>query len=269
MRIVQKVALICFLLMSSGSTFAQNDYIVKHDNGEVNWNDLTIIAHGVGHFNPNLTPAQFQLSGPRTARLDAEKNLLSTLLELRYSSEYTVSDLLSESVETANRIEQLMQHYRILTKTDIMTDSSVEIVIELPLVGELFDELSQVAEQGNSIDMRSSGLFANTIMLADPIYFDCRGMNLKPALAPRIFGENGEALYSIHTVKQSVLQRGPIVTYLSAKSNSINPETIPAVKPIKVNICDLIIDDTAYGKLMSSEVSIKALNNGQVIILID
>lgn len=271
MRTVQKISLIFALLILSGSVMAESGLITKFDKGYVDWGSHTIRATGIGKFDPGLTPSQFRLSGARKARLDAEDNLLRILVSLKYTCDNTVRDLMLTSVEAANRIEEMVKNYRIVDKPRLMPDSSIAIDIEFDLSQELIAELIELSDKtGKPQDDQTSA----AVLATSPIYFDCRGLKIESSLAPQIFSEKGVLYFSLAMVNYAALKNGPPVKYISQaetqkQSGELDLDKLEIINVVKINKCNVIIDDIDYANLISSEVHRNALINGQIIILVD
>lgn len=271
---VQNIALMFILLMCLNSTFAENSLIDNYDNGKMDWAAHTIMTQGRGEYNPNLTPAQFRLSGIRDARIDAEKNLLNILMSLNYTCDKTVRAVMLKSIESANRIEELVKQYQIIDKPRLMPDSSIVINIEFRFSRELIDELVKVSENNTDSNNKRDELSMQFTSVNERFYIDCRGYSIEPAIAPKITNLSGGILFSLSIMDYSAFENGVPFKYISQLMTGSNEEDISfdnldLIKVIKVDKCNIIIDDIDYDKLISSEDYNKALKNSQVIILVD
>ncbi len=274
LKTVQKIALICILLMFSSLALAESGLITGYQNGYVDWGSHTIRVKGIGEYNPNLTPSQFRLSGAKKARENAEYNLLSILVSLKYNCEKSVRDLMLTSIESANRIEEMVKVYRIVDKTRLMPDSSVEIEIEFTFTRELIDELIKASGENHNIQYKRNLPEIQTDPSTDTIYFDCRGMKIEPSLAPLVVNDDGDVLFSIGTVNFAACKECMFVKYISQArtqnhGGTISSENHEFITATEIKKCNIIIDDIDYENLISSEVHRKALKNGRVIILVD
>lgn len=212
------------LLILSFAFVAQAQYVTQTvgENQTVNWSNQVIRAVGIGASNPNLPSAAQRPASIRAAKMDALRNLLETLKGIYLTSETTVRNSMVENDVINTRVEGLVQNYNQVGEPRYMSDGSVEIVVEMPITGQILDALlpSQfgggqfmtagqmvcptcgqpwpqgrpvppgvtLQQVGGTTPMTASGVFTGLII-------DCKGLGIRPAMAPKIVDEQGNEIY--------------------------------------------------------------------------
>jgi hypothetical protein len=218
-----------FIIMSSLLIFsfifvAQAQYVTQTvgENQTVNWSNQVVRSVGIGAPNPNLPIAAQRTAAIRAAKLEAVRNLLETIKGIYLTSETTVRNSMVEDDVIRTRVEGLAQNYNQVGEPRYMSDGSVEIVVEMPITGQILDALlpgqfgggqfmtagqmvcptcGQPWPQGRPVPpgvtlqqiggttaMTASGVFTGLII-------DCKGLGVRPAMAPKIVDEQGNEIY--------------------------------------------------------------------------
>jgi len=192
------------------------------ENQTVNWTDQVVRATGIGAPNPNLPVAAQRTAAIRAAKLDALRNLLETIKGLYLTSETTVRNAMVENDVIRVRVEGLAQNFKQVEGPRYMSDGSVEVVVEMPITGPILDSLlpsqfggghlmtagqmvcptcGQPWPQGKpvppGVTLRQVGGTAATTTsgVYTGLIVDCKGLGVRPAMAPKILDEQGNEVY--------------------------------------------------------------------------
>ncbi|UCE06887.1 MAG: LPP20 family lipoprotein [bacterium] len=210
--------ILCFALI----TQAQNVTQTFAENQTVNWTNQVVRAIGIGAPNPNLPIAAQRTAAIRAAKLDAVRNLLETIKGIYLTSETTVRNSIVENDVIRTRVEGLAQNFKQVEGPRYMSDGSVEVVVEMPITGAILDALlpsqfgggqfmtvgqmvcptcGQPWPQGKPVPpgvtlqqigvttpMATSGVYTGLVV-------DCKGLGVRPAMAPKIVDEQGNEIY--------------------------------------------------------------------------
>jgi hypothetical protein len=105
---------------------------------------------------------------------------------------------------------------------------------------------------------------------------DARGMEVRPALVPRILTEDGQEAYSQSYVLAKYIQKEGIAAYVSdpvaAKTHpkvTANPLYVKALRPAGNSHTDLVISNAAAQTIHGVKDHFEFLEKGQVIVVVD
>lgn len=223
MKMTRMIVLSLALLLSF-ILAVQAQYVTQNfgENQTVNWSTQVARATGIGAPNPNLPMAAQRASAIKAAKLDAIRNLLETIKGIYLTSETTVRNAMVENDVIQTRVEGLAQNFKEVEGPRYMSDGSVEVVVEMPITGQILDALlpgqfgggqlmmagqmvcptcGQPWPQGKPVPpgvnlqpvggaapQAASGVYTGLIV-------DCKGLGIKPAMAPKIVDEQGNEIY--------------------------------------------------------------------------
>ncbi len=203
---------------------AQAQYVNQDfgDNQSVNWTNQTIRATGIGAANPNLPLAAQRANAVRAAKLTAARNLLETIKGMYLTAETTVRNSMVENDVIVSRVEGIVKNFRIVDGPRYFSDGSAEVVVEMPITGQLSDVLLpsqfgggqfmtagqmvcptcgqpwpqgkpvppgvQLKQIGGTAPSPSSAVYTGLVI-------DCKGLGIRPAMAPKVLDEAGNEVY--------------------------------------------------------------------------
>lgn len=216
---------ILITLLSSFALVAQAQYVTQNigENQSVNWTNQVVRATGIGAPNPNLPMAAQRATAIKAAQLDAVRNLVETIKGMYITSETTVRNAMVENDVIRTRVEAHVKNFKQVEGPKYMSDGSVEVVVEMPITGVISDALlpsdfgggnfmtagqmvcptcGQPWPQGKPVPpgvnlqqvggtttpAASSGVYTGLIV-------DCKGLGIRPAMAPKIVDEQGNEVY--------------------------------------------------------------------------
>ncbi len=182
--------------------------------GRVNWTDGVILANGKG-IAEGITD-QHQLMARRAAELDAAANALALSLGINVNASNRAGDLRNGRRLIKGRIKG----HKLIDEKWFPERRPPEyhVTMRVPLWGA--KGVSQVlsSTERHLVSKRHS---KHLPLSADPddisdidLVIDARGIALRPCLFPSIANEDGEVLYDITTVSDTITHDGPLARYV-------------------------------------------------------
>jgi hypothetical protein len=250
----------------------------KQGDGAIDWTNRIIYAKGIGAPNPDHPEAAQRAGAIRAAQQIALRNALETLKGIFLNSSTTVENFMVKSDVITSRVSGFVRGFEQKGKEKYMSDGSVELVMAIPLdgVGGIDDVL-----WGNTIGEKPSiaafeGTKAKKAMVFTGLIIDCHGLNVKPALAPKILDESGKEVYGSAYVSREWAIKYGIVGYAkevkaAAKLDRVGktPGQIKALKAQGDNATDVVISDADAADVRSAAQNLKFLSECRVILVVD
>jgi len=263
-------------LVLSFALVAQAQYVQSiGENQSVNWSNQTIRATGIGSPPPNLPPAAQRANAIRAAKADAWRNLIETIKGVYLNSETTVQNSMVESDFIKVKVEGTLRNFKEVEGPRYLSDGSVEVVVEVPLTGQVLDALLpgqfgggqfmtggqmvcptcgqpwphgkpvpagvNLQQTGGAQPAAAGGTYTGLII-------DCKGLGIRPAMAPKIVDEAGNEIYGSKFVSREWAVEIGMVGYdkdlMRAKQNdrvTNNPLVIKALQAGGANKTDVVI----------------------------
>ena len=203
------------------------------------WEERKIIATGIGSPNPDAAPAAQHAGALRAARLLALRNAIELVKGIFINSSSTVENFMSTSGVVTTQVSGFVKGFQQSGRERYMSDGSVEVTMEIQLDGS-----GGITEMllGSSLNNSPNTIAVSNEMNTDKIVFsgliiDCKGLNVKPALSPRLLDENGKEIYGSANVQKEWAVKYGIVGYAKTIENAAkidrvgqHPGTIKALK---------------------------------------
>lgn len=235
----------------------------------VNWEGQVLRATGAGA--PDMkasSPAQARLGAERAAQMDAFRNLLAQVKGIQVSAGKTVGDALSAD-EVKAKVEGVIRGYKVVGKR-YFSDGGVELDVEVPLAAITAAVLDAQQPAGGAeasapaVALNTSGAKKNTGLVVD-----ARGLGVKPALAPRLLGPDGKALYSAEALSDEARQTSAVAAYMAgldqAKKSVLVGDKPLVLKADKADGSDLVLSAEAVKQLAAIHNGFLA--EGRVVIV--
>ena len=108
--------------------------------GAINWQDQIIRSTGIGAPNPKMPLAAQRAGAIEAAKRVALRNLLETVKGMAINSETTVENAMIASDVINTQVSGVVRNFKIVD-TRYMSTGDVEVDVEIPLSGVLFDAL--------------------------------------------------------------------------------------------------------------------------------
>lgn len=230
----------------------------KISHGFILWTENAILAQGTAAPNlsdPDKPVSVIKREAQRAATLDAYRKIAGVLTGLNVTSTKFASD----SPHVISRINAYVRQPKIC-KTKYYADGGVDIVVKVPLTGELVKAL--LPDAGKNVATAKSK-YTGLIVDASAVAFS-------PAIAPRLLAPGGTILYSQEKVKLDVVVKRGTVKYVENRK-TIQKDHVGHT-PLKTTVTglgalspgDLVVDQKAASILAGSPAF---LGNGKVVII--
>jgi len=261
----------------SGSEWTQ---IVEQmgDKGKINWSEGYIEAVGIG------APPERYIGKPqarpmalRAAKVDAYRNLLETTKGVRVDSTTVVKDFTVESDVINAQVDGLVKGAKVVNQ-DYLSDGTVEVTVRMPMAGgfaqvivpKALEKKPEAAPPAPPAGPAPSGdVFTGMVV-------DARGLQARPAMAPKVLDENGKEVYgSMNVDKEFAVQQGMsgyARDLTAAQSNprvTNNPVSVKGVKTEGPGKSDIVISNADADKIRGAADNMTFLKKCRVMIVLD
>jgi hypothetical protein len=247
-------------------------------SGCINWTARVILSRGIGAPNMDIPEAARRPGAIRAAQQVALRNALETIKGMQLNSNSTVENFMLKSDVISSQISGFLKGFEQNGKEKYMSDGSVEVTMAVPLdgIGNIDDQL-----YGTSIAEKPSipaweGPKAKTQAIFTGLIIDCKGLNIKPALSPRVLDESGKEVYgSAYVTREWAIKYG-ITGYSrdikdAAKLERVGktPGSIKAIKASGDNVTDIVVSDADAAEIRSASQNLKFLSECRVVFIVD
>ncbi len=270
-------------LLFAGSVLQAQVVQTVGTSGAVDWSQQKIRATGIAAPNPNLPFGAQRPAALEAAKLVALRNLLQTVNGMAITSESTVKNMVLENDEIRTRVEGYVRGFTVVD-TRYMSDTSVEVDVEVPLAGlaELLLPPGKVVPVGGTpvvpgtVGYPSTPAAAPASGAATGLIIDAKGLSVTPAMAPKVLDEDGNEVYGSKYVDREWAVKQGMVGYAkdvpSARSNqrvAPNPVVVKAIKAVGNNKADVVISNQDAQMLKQRAESESFLTKCQVMVVVD
>lgn len=268
------------------------DYVESiGQNGKVNWSQGYVEAVGIGappesaYGKPTARPLAL-----RAATVVAYRNLLEVVKGVRIDSTTEVKDFTVSNDTIRAQVEGLVKGAQVY-KQDYMSDGTVEVTVRMSLGGDLSQAILPIPKviKSETFDKPRGPLAPDKpkkVIEAPPsspqamvftgMVIDARGIQAKPAMAPKVVDESGQEVYgSMQVDREFAVQQG-MSGYArdlsSAQSNARvtnNPITIKGIKTEGPGKSNIVVSNADAEKLRSSAENLSFLKKARVMIVLD
>ena len=252
------------------------------DKGKINWSEGYIEAVGIGAPPERyIGKAQARPMALRAAKVDAYRNLLETTKGVRVDSATVVRDFAVESDVINVAVEGLVKGAKLVNQ-DYLSDGTVEVTLRMPMAGgfaqviipkalEKKPETAPPAPPAGPAPSRD--VFTGMVV-------DARGLQARPAMAPKILDENGKEVYgSMNVDKEFAVQQGMsgyARDLTAAQSNArvttpppANPVTVKGIKAEGPGKSNIVISNADADKIRGAADNMTFLKKCRVMIVLD
>ena len=276
----------------SGSQWTQ---IVEQmgDKGKINWSEGYIEAVGIGApperyiGKPNARPMAL-----RAAKIDAYRNLLETTKGVRIDSTTVVKDFTVESDVINAQVEGLVKGAKVVNQ-DYLSDGTVEVTLRMPMAGGFAEVIIPKAIEKTPVAPPPAPPVEPAPVAPTPavpvpaapapvsdvftgMVVDARGLQARPAMAPKVLDENGKEVYgSMNVDKEFAVQQGMsgyARDLTAAQSNprvTNNPVSVKGVKTEGPGRADIVISNADADKIRGAAENMTFLKKCRVMIVLD
>ena len=181
-------------------------------HGGIDYVKGIVTAVGIGAPNPNMPVAVQRPAAIRAAKADAFRNLLETAKGVQVNAETTVENYMLASDFIHTQVEGIVQGFTV-TDTKYMSDGTVEVTVEMPLVGDFADVILD-EEMGGHQPLpapREGSPMQGQVFSG--LIIDARGLGIQPAMAPKVLNDAGNEVYGTGYVSREYAVQMGIVGY--------------------------------------------------------
>ena len=216
----------------------------------------------------------------RIAKQDAMRQLIEIVNGVTLTSETTMSGAMVDDVINT-KVQGFIRGARPVGQPKYLSDTSVEMEYSVPMSGISDIVLppvtvpmsTQPANNSSTATTQSNPSSASGIT---GIIIDARGLNARPAMAPRILDQNGNPIYGPGKYSRKYAVENGVAGYsktleAAQKDQRVmgNPIVVKGVATSGTNKTDITISNADVSKIDTANRNYKVLNDCRVLILID
>jgi len=272
--------LIYINLFIFSSLFAQG-VVTQLDKGSINYSEQMINAVGIGFVPSNAVNAgQARRMALRIAKQDAMRQLIEIVNGVTLTSETTMSGAMVDDVINT-KVQGFIRGARPVGQPKYLSDTSVEMEYSVPMSGISDIILPPVTvptnnQPANNVAGAASQTTTPQAGGVTGVIIDARGLNARPAMAPRILDQNGNPIYGPGKYSRKYAVENGVVGYsktleAAQKDQRVmgNPIVVKGVATSGTNKTDITISNADVSKIDLANRNYKVLNDCRVLILID
>ena len=250
--------------------------VTQLEKGSVNYSEQTISAIGIGFVPQNaINAGQARRLALRIAKQDALRQLIEIVNGVTLTSETTMSGAMVDDVINT-KVRGFIRGARQNGDPKYLSDTSVEVEYSVPMSG-----ISDLMLPPLTVPVAAPGEVASAPSSPNAggitgIIIDARGLKTRPAMAPRILDQNGNAVYGPGTYSREYAVKNGVAGYsksLEAAQKDArvmgNPLIIKGVAAAGTNRTDITVSNADVSKIDSANRSYSVLKDCRVLILLD
>ena len=270
---MKKLISLSILLLSL--SFAQG-VVTQLDKGSVNYSEQTISAIGIGFVPQNaINAGQARRLALRIAKQDALRQLIEIVNGVTLTSETTMSGAMVDDV-ISTKVRGFIRGARQNGDPKYLSDTSVEVEYLVPMSGISDIMLPPLTVPAAAPGEAAAAPTSPTAGGITGVIIDARGLKARPAMAPRILDQNGNAVYGPGTYSREYAVTNGVAGYsksLEAAEKDArvmgNTLIIKGVATAGTNRTDITVSNADVSKIDSANRSYSVLKDCRVLILLD
>jgi hypothetical protein len=290
-RLTSVVIIINLLLLFTGIGICQekvsaSDCVDKIGQGNINWSAGYIEAVGIGAQPEKLAgKINARPIALRAAQANALHNLLEITKGVQVDSATSIKDFTVESDVIDTQVNGLVKG-ALIVDYQYMPDGTAEVRLRLPLYANLAQIIMPLAVAKPPAALApTESIPAPAVKASEspsvPVVYtgmvvDARGIQVRPAMFPRIFDEDGKDVYDLANIDIDYAEKQGISGYTHdltvAQTNQrlgANPITVKAMRISGFGKSDIIISNADARQVRASAESAAFLKQCKVIIVLD
>jgi len=270
----------------------EQDLIESLENGSINWSKGVVRALGIGAPPENYYgKPQARPMALRAAKTIARRNLLEITKGVQIDSNTVVRDFMVESDVVTASVDGMVKGSRVV-KQEYLSDGTVEITMEMSLSGGfaqlvLPKEIKQIEpikpmapEPAETPAPQPEAPAAPAPKAEAAVYtglvVDARGIDVRPAMAPKILDEKGQEVYGSAFVSREFAVQQGMSGYArdltAAQSNTRvtnSPLTVKGLRTEGPGRSDVVISNADASGLRGASEHLSFLKKCRVMIVVD
>ena len=254
--------------------------VTQLDNGSINYSEQAITAIGIGFVPSNAVNAgQARRMALRIAKQDAMRQLIEIVNGVTLTSETTMSGAMVDDVINT-KVQGFIRGARPVGQPKYLSDTSVEMEYSVPMsvISDIVLPPVTVPATTQANNNQPAAAANNTTQAGGVtgIIIDARGLKARPAMAPRILDQNGNAIYGPGKYSRQYAVKNGVAGYSKTLETAQqdqrvvgNPMVVKGVGTSGTNRTDITISNADVSKIDMANRNYKVLNDCRVLILID
>ena len=254
--------------------------VTQLEGGSVDYSAQAINAVGIGFVPTNAVNAgQARRMALRIAKQDALRQLIEIVNGVTLTSETTMSGAMVDDVINT-KVRGFIRGARQVGQPKYLSDTSVEVEFTVPMSGIsdiiLPPVTAPVAPANNAVATESAGSPTTASGGVSGLIIDARGLSARPAMAPRILDQNGNAVYGPGKYDRKYAVTNGVAGYsktLEAASQDPrvagNPLVIKGLSTAGTNRTDITIANADVSRIDVADRNGNILKDCRVLILLD
>ena len=261
-----------------GLVAAQDSQYPEPGAFTIDWERQEVIVSSLGAPNTNLPRPAWRASALRAARQTAYSDLLEAVKGVTVSSTTTVENSMLTSDIIRSQVEGTIRGFVVLD-TKYYETMDVAVIVKMPLTGALYDVLLPGESGGRTTPSTSTQPSpSQPVSTGGPtsgLIIDATGLDVMPAMAPKILDEDGNEVYGTAKVlRQFALTTGVVGYHNNVQGASLdervagNPMSVRALRATGPNGCDLVISNADAGAIRRAAGNLQFLEECRVMIVL-
>ena len=260
-------------------TFSQG-VVTQLDNGSVDYSAQAINAVGIGFVPTNAVNAgQARRMALRIAKQDALRQLIEIVNGVTLTSETTMSGAMVDDVINT-KVRGFIRGARQVGQPKYLSDTSVEVEFRVPMNGIsdiILPPITVAAAPINNTGAAGTAAAPTaTSGGVSGLIIDARGLKARPAMAPRILDQNGNAIYGPGKYDRKYAVSNGVAGYsktleAAQKDPRVtgNPLVIKGVAISGTNRTDIVVSNSDVSRIDVADRNGNILKDCRVLILLD
>ena len=254
--------------------------VAQLENGSVDYSAQAINSIGIGFVPTNAVNAgQARRMALRIAKQDALRQLIEIVNGVTLTSETTMSGAMVDDVINT-KVRGFIRGARQVGQPKYLSDTSVEVEFTVPMTGIsdiILPPITVAAAPVNNTGLGGTAAASTaTTGGVSGLIIDARGLKARPAMAPRILDQNGNAVYGPGKYDRKYAVSNGVAGYsktLEAAQKdprvSGNPLVIKGVAISGTNRTDIIVSNSDVSRIDVADRNGNVLKDCRVLILLD
>lgn len=241
--------------------------------GMVDWTNQVIREIGIGAPNPNQPIAAQRAGAIEAAKSVALRNLLERVQGMNITSEVTIEEYMVTNDVIRRQIEGTIKNFRVVD-TRYKSDGSVEVEVEVPLSSLYETVLPGQIPEGTPGQQPMPGQGTSAVYTG--LVIDAQGLELRPALAPKVLDENQQEVYGTGRVSRDYALQIGVVGYEKNMNRALanervtnNPLVVKAIDVSGTNKCDVVISNADAQRIRAAGQNLNFLQQCKVMFVLD
>ena len=262
-----------------GIAFSQG-VVTQLENGSVDYSAQAINAIGIGFVPTNAVNAgQARRMALRIAKQDALRQLIEIVNGVTLTSETTMSGAMVDDVINT-KVRGFIRGARQVGQPKYLSDTSVEVEFTVPMTGIsdiILPPVTVAAVAANNTGgVGTTAAPTATAGGVSGLIIDARGLKARPAMAPRILDQNGNAIYGPGKYDRKYAVSNGVAGYsktleAAQKDPRVtgNPLVIKGVAISGTNRTDIVVSNSDVSRIDVADRNGNVLKDCRVLILLD